>query len=125
MKTKLEIINETAEYYSTDTTRRGLDVNGDCVYFTSKGQMCAVGRCLQDPKGIQIEANSLINQSISILVEQEILSTENFKPEYQIEDGGFWMQLQHFHDSEKYWDKDGLTEKGNSYLLNLREKYGA
>lgn len=42
MKTKLEIIEETVQYYSEDVTRRASDSSGVCEYYTFDGRMCAV-----------------------------------------------------------------------------------
>ena len=60
MKTKLEIIEETVEYYTTERNSRAVDDNEDCVYNATDGSHCAVGRCFTDyykSKGIDFAFN--------------------------------------------------------------------
>ncbi|KKL45995.1 hypothetical protein LCGC14_2350070, partial [marine sediment metagenome] len=48
-----KIIVETALYYMSDPTRRGIDHrNGVCNYYTPDGRMCAVGRCMLAPQNL-------------------------------------------------------------------------
>jgi hypothetical protein len=112
--TKIEIIEETVNYYAEDTNRRGLETNGTCSYFTSEGKMCAVGRALIHPEEVS-----------SLLFASELLNNgDNFlKPQYRGHDPYFWQELQFLHDTSIYWDLSGLTEEGATALNRLREKY--
>jgi hypothetical protein len=121
LKKKLEIINETAEYYGADTSRRGVDrghITGtvSCKYYTDDGKMCAVGRCLIDASQVRdsvtIAAHLFFSSGYGIL-----------KPEYRIEDASFWRDLQNFHDNTHNWDENGLTEFGKTKLHILRTTY--
>lgn len=116
MKTKLEIINETAAYYSEDPSRRAIS-NGNCVYFDpDTGNMCAVGRCLNKPsdfKNNKGRSCSLINSE----------GYGIFKEDYKIMDSIFWHSLQNFHDSKRNWDEKGLTPFGKQHLEFLRHTY--
>jgi hypothetical protein len=118
MKTKTEIINETAAYYSEDTSRRALTFNSSgivtgCSYLTNDNKMCAVGRCFTK-EGLEefgSHAGYFNMPMISL-----------FKEDYQIEDNFFWSDLQRLHDNSHNWNKDGLTEQGKEfvqYLLNV------
>jgi len=113
MKTKLEIIEETATYYSEDTSRRA-STNGMCEYLTLDGRMCAVGRCLIDPGAV------VGGGAEAILGENG--ADKLLKEEYRGHDVNFWVYLQLFHDGN-YWDENGLTEKGKEFLQMLKEKY--
>lgn len=117
LKSKLEIIEEIAAYYSEDTSRRGQREDGMCEYFTKDGKMCAVGYCLKNPQ----EAAGL-EGGIGGVWGQEI-KADKFKEEYQIDDEDFWDSLQLFHDSKENWDLKGLTEKGQSMLNLLKSSY--
>lgn len=111
-KTKLEIIEETALYYSEDVSRRALNHLGQCRYLTSDGKMCSVGRCLISPSyGSQ--------WSVSWFRDLE----EELKEEYKGHSLDFWNKLQKFHDWKEHWSSTGLTEEGEKYLQNLKNQF--
>lgn len=108
--TTLEIINETVEYYSKDTKRRA-----PCLYFQeSTGNMCAVGRCANNPK----ELNPFRFFSQLGLSDEEI-----FKPEYRGHSVEFWSDLQKLHDNNLNWDESGLSFLGKDQVETLKVKY--
>jgi hypothetical protein len=117
MKTKLEIIDEIVEYYSTDTSRRGVQLTSfgseTCAYLTNDGKMCAVGRCMIEPTiDLGGAARDVLEDSFYLL-----------KPEYRIEDLEFWENLQNLHDTNSYWDKKGLTQRGLQEIEYLKTRY--
>lgn len=114
-KSKIEIINETAEYYSADVSRRAYnDEVHVCQYKTPDGKMCAVGRCLENPEEI-------INQNGGVV---DIFSSGfELKAEYRGHDYIFWRDVQMLHDRPFNWDKKGLSESGKYHLNELLEKY--
>lgn len=129
IKTKREIIEETLEYYKNNP--RAIN-NGVCSYYTKESNMCAVGRCLENPK----EFEDLINEahansdSSGTGIEDALNYFEEklwdyFKPEYKINDLNFWRNLQRFHDTSYYWNDEGLTELGINYYQDLLKKYGS
>ncbi len=114
MKTKAQIINETVEFYSADTSRRSINARGNCFYLhPANGNKCAVGRCLKNP-------SKEASMSVSFLFGsyKERYNPE-FLPEYEGHDLDFWMDLQGFHDSSENWDKYGLTAGGQKELKRL------
>lgn len=119
MKTKVEIIEETANFY--DLNNRGT-IYGFNKYFTSDGKQCAVGRCLIDPIEFQ---NVFRNGSITLITDPvyNINLDEYFKKEYRGHDSKFWSDLQRFHDDPSNWDERGLTEYGIKSKKNLIIKY--
>lgn len=128
--TKKEIILETVEYYKTHN--RGLTIlNGGalCAYFGNRGDMCAVGRCLINPKKIQtLDFNMGDNVTADINKVSEFINIEDeLKPEYRGHSLKFWSELQHFHDYSFYWEKkeigNGLESSGSIALKTLLEKY--
>lgn len=116
--TKTEIIQETADFYSADTSRRSVKKYGNvCYYLHPKtGNNCAVGRCLIDPK--IIAESGLNNHAVCDLDLEDML-----KPQYLGHSKKFWSDLQLFHDSSRNWDKNGLTELGQADLSGLLGKY--
>lgn len=127
-KTKVEIINETPEYYKTNP--RGLDdALGSCVYYNpTTGAMCNVGRCCIKPSYLWYGP-----PSDGILVEgkdsdKRVWIDELLKPEYRGHDVNFWDDLQSFHDRPRFWkanDKGGsdLTSAGYERLEELLARW--
>jgi hypothetical protein len=106
-KTKVEIIEETANFYNL--TNRGLNTDGYCVYRTEDGKMCAVGRCLNDDfkplQNIYYSVKSLFNDNEN---EDSIF----LKEEYVGHSMMFWHSLQGFHDNTENFTTEGLSDKG-------------
>lgn len=122
---KLDIIEETVAYYSSDVSRRSINISQwedgservDCVYHGDNGQRCAFSRCCKEEIDLSTyEGTSAIN----VL---ERLGNDVLKEDYQISDMSFWRDLQMLHDRDCNWDDNGLTEKGNAYVEELKEKY--
>lgn len=121
MKTKLEIIDETVQYYSEDVSRRAQEF-GTCNYMDDAGNRCAVGRCLAeehiyDAADIEGPVRDLIIE-LGVADIDEVLSRE-----YQGHDMFFWDDLQHLHDHEGYWKVGGLTAKGEDWVERMKDKY--
>jgi hypothetical protein len=120
MKTKVEIINETVQYYSEDTSRRGFNSEHGYQYLTPTGKMCAVGRCLLDPnKGYAgtVYGFRLLSNHGHIPIDPEL------KPEYRGHEIDFWCELQALHDNSEYWNSYGLSQAGTSCVTDLLTKY--
>lgn len=121
-KTAIEIIDETVAYYSEDIKRRAKIFNPDgygtiCQYYTKDGQMCAVGRCLEEPEKFKGDGSSA-NQ---LNAEWELDTI--LKEEYRDQPISFWDKLQSLHDNDVHWDKEGLSKKGKSFVNVLKKKY--
>lgn len=115
--TKHQIIDETVAYYSEDIGRRAVNEVGGCVYFHGKtGNMCAVGRCANEPKYLNPD---LFFTSLSDTLSDE----EIFKTEYQGHEPEFWAELQKLHDNKRYWNDGGLTEYGQKTVQRLKERF--
>lgn len=117
MKTKLEVINETVEYYSQDVSRRAIRPDGySCSYYTESGNMCGVGRCLEDPIAFK---HSYSNASYLL----DLYGFQILKEEYRIMDTLFWRDIQILHDYTPNWTKEGLSEIGKQRWEELKQKY--
>lgn len=90
MLSKQQIIEETVEYYKNNPFGYDSDA-GQCVYYGSDGQMCAVGRCL-------IDATSVLNQSGSAKGLFNTFGENILQEKYRGHDADFWQRLQFFHD---------------------------
>lgn len=116
---KLEIIDETIEYYRTH--KRAVRINGYCEYWTTDGRTCAVGRCCQDPPGIHLIAQSRDDTGVS----DTWFDDELLKPEYRGHSVLFWTDLQRLHDVGEFWAETEtgheLTERGHHYVQLMKE----
>jgi len=122
-KTKIQIIEETVEYYSADTSRRGV-FGSNCVYYAPRLNdevMCAVGRCIKEPKKLHGVFASITRLAEKVNEE----SLDNLlKEEYRGHSKDFWQDLQGFHDTRENWNEHiGLTEEGETNLKLLLTEY--
>ncbi len=110
---KLEILNETVDFYSADPKRRSYSVVDGCTYNSEDGTHCAVGRCLlpeYHELGTYLKGN---NATISTLVEYNGNDFDALLQEqYRGHEMEFWKRLQILHDSPENWDKSGITFDG-------------
>lgn len=114
MKTKLEIIDETVDFYSEDVNRRAVRDGGNCEYLTDDGKMCAVGRCFTK-EGLLRYKDELGGFNKYMM--------HHLKEEYRIEDDQFWSDLQYLHDMNRHWDENGLNENGKEYLCRIKRDH--
>lgn len=142
--TYLDVLEETVNYYTKDPSRRAHDEKLKvCSYYTNDGKMCAVGRCMLNPKIFQeagagdfnhlltyipLPGNSINEKSIierrddcETEVDDAILISRILKNKYEhLNDKEFWNRLQLLHDSGKLWCQTGLTEKGKDHYNLLK-----
>lgn len=134
-KEHLAVIDETVKYYSEDPSRRSLE-GGEygCSYYhknktTGLETMCAVGRCLVNPKDKDAALVEFENQGqCSGTGVKALLTRFNqriFKPEYRGFDTTMWESLQELHDGGENWNKEGLTEYGKAKVKRIKELYEA
>ena len=114
--TALELITETIDFYSTDTSRRGVteSIHGHitCSYQSENGNKCAVGRCMTEDA---LEKYYDFQNNVEKLPDFESL----LLPQYQGHDIEFWRRLQRLHDATYNWDENGLTTDGQKIVDNL------
>jgi len=123
MKTKQEIIEETANYYNL--SNRAVTLSGKCKYSTSDGRQCAVGRCFTDKEADSFcdfdGPVSFVNSTLKVNANKEL--DDILKEEYRGHSIIFWMDLQSFHDTQENWNDDGISEVGLKEKAELLEKY--
>lgn len=116
MKTKLEIIDETINYFNLGN--RAVDAGGACKYVTRQGRNCAVGRCMVAPDPYMWGCARLISiNGIRVNLESTL------KPEYQGHSVKFWVDLQALHDNRSYWNEAGLSNYGVVEVEKLKKLY--
>lgn len=120
--TKLEILNETISFYSEDTNRRAIDINGTCMYNTIDNKHCAVGRCLTEDiqsKGIDF----IYNTSGVYKLNEEFILDNILQPQYKGHESSFWSKLQNLHDEPKHWNENGLTSSGKIFVERIKKEF--
>ena len=121
MKTAKEIIEETIQYYSEDTSRRALE-EGGCQYTTEDGNHCAVGRCLEEEyQTTDFEYNQ--TKGVIQLVDYYQTMDNILREEYRGHPTDLWERLQRLHDGDFNWDEDGLTGIGIAAANRILEDY--
>ena len=128
---QLRLLKETIDYYSIDpNNRRSLDTemnpglhldDANCIYSPhGKSQGCAIGRLI--PKAL---ANSFDSRTESI----EEFGTPIVKDIFnelptQLQELGinYLTNLQILHDSPFHWNEEGLTDRGEEFVEEFRQK---
>lgn len=119
--TKLEIINETVEYYTVNPRSVA---SGQCVYNGPNDTHCAVGRCFRNSikeLGTDFQGNY---DGVESLHSDYNGLDKLLEEKYQDHSVDFWGDVQHLHDSEHHWKDGQLSLRGREYVDELRERYG-
>lgn len=108
--TKIEIIDETLEFYKTNP--RATDSKDNCMYLDPKtGNKCAYGRCM-------IDARFLVNSGRTAqAVHRDTLLLER----YRGHDECFWGDIQDIHDV--YLDPETDENIFLDGIKRLKDKY--
>jgi hypothetical protein len=117
----IDLLNETIDWYVKNPRSTHNDM---CLYYNKKnGAMCAVGRCMENPRKLIEDGVLLSNAGFDEILDLE----ETLKPEYRGFDLEFWGYLQNLHDASHYWNQqeNALSSDGESYkeyiIKNLDE----
>lgn len=122
-KTKIQIIDETVEFYSV-LGRRSVNPEvppeataNRCLYNGPDGKHCAFARVVENPEVLEENANAGY-----LLKEKE--NRIKFKDGYEGHDGKFWLDIQSLHDSDNNWGEGGgLTPKGKERVEAMKLRY--
>lgn len=120
----LEVLYETINFYSENPKEtRALNKKGSCLYLTSDGKRCAVGRMLAIdslPKKVNEEN---VKELFSKRSESNFFVCGRvFKPEYQGLGLGFLYDLQSLHDNNRCWGDEGLSDSGKRKIEMIEAK---
>lgn len=123
--TKLEILNETIAFYNADVTKRSKTKDDDCSYNGVDGKHCAVGRCLlpkYHKQGENLKGNRLGILTLYSLNKKEKLD-EMLQEQYRGHENEFWVELQHLHDTDAFWDNAGLNALGEECASEICKRF--
>lgn len=118
--TKLEIVNETVSFYNGDVKRRS-KTDTNCLYNGINGEHCAIGRCMLaefTKQGVKLEGNHLGIETLFSRNKKGSLD-EMLQVQYRGHEVEFWLDLQHLHDTDAFWDNAGLNAKGEERINSL------
>ncbi len=115
MKTAKEIIEETANHYTS--ANRSASPAGSCFYKREE-DMCAVGRCMTD---FGIKAFGDYMGTVEELIDEAAKEPFDYylKEEYRGHSEEFWRSLQRMHDNAEYWNEEGMSSEGEQYKDRL------
>ena len=135
--TEKELLIDTIEYYSKDTSRRCVSAKA-CFYSPREcndhlkdgkeytGDGCAIGRLFKPEDRYRIDQTITntyyADTTVEILFEiDEILE---FTPDWLQEmDISFLVDLQCLHDAHSHWDSEGLTDEGHNFAERMYKNY--
>ncbi len=117
--TKIQIIDETVEYYKTHD--RAIDDNLKCCYLSDDNRMCAHSRCLTDEARATLLQEFSNNATAYVVIGE--FGDECHKEEYRGHDEEFWQRIQSIHDSHSYWSGKTFTPAGEKFVNSLKEDY--
>lgn len=114
-----DVIEITKNRYHNDPTLRSK--NGSrCEYFNENGNKCAVGHFLIEENFNKTFNTEAINQ---LLIDEEDYEMYMHESVRHLQNIDFWDDLQFFHDTDKFWDENGLTEEGFERYNKLINDY--
>lgn len=122
--TKLEILNETVDFYSADPKRRSYCEDYGCTYNGKNDTHCAVGRCLlpeYQKQGTELKGNTA---TIAVLEKSNGIDFDALLQEkYRGHEMGFWKRLQILHDESSNWNKSGISFEGELAVNKIIEVF--
>lgn len=116
-KTKIQILQETYDYYTADpNNRRSID-EVSCLYKGPDGKKCAFTRCCNEE---DVE-NGLLLESTAV----NLATLDYLKEEYIGHNINFWRDIQRFHDKGLFWNQQSntISSIGQRQYERLLEKY--
>jgi len=126
--TMIQILDEIVKYYSKDASRRAENIGGGCVYNTTDGRHCAVGRCLSSK--FKSQGDNLLG-NVGTYVHE--LASENkmgsldemLWPRYRGHSDKFWGELQTLHDDvdgQDYWANKTISKHGEKFVKQFKRE---
>ena len=121
MKTKLQILDETFDYFNNNHPRAMIDLWHAAFSTKLNGVLChcAVGRCFKDEfkkENQPFEGLDTRAFGVSGTFGENVNRIDYYlKTEYQGHSPAFWKSLQSFHDTNKYWVE---TEKKRVFKMS-------
>lgn len=121
-KSKIEIIDETVEFYSTHPRSVVKDAWGipNCVYQGPGCRRCAVARCADVHQSVLTEQKTVTAAEVKVV----------FLEEYEGHSLHFWRQLQCLHDDNECWRESSpdaterqLSIPGLHYVDKLKAEH--
>jgi hypothetical protein len=112
--TKIEIIEETVEFYRNNP--RAYDPLVGCLYVTSSGLRCAHSRCLNETL-VDLKAIQTCQNARDVIRDH---GDNVHKEQYRGHSIDFWMDIQQLHDTCEYWSGTELSEEGKLVVERLK-----
>ena len=114
-KTRQELLDNTINHFTS--LNRSSDIEGNCKYLSVNGCRCAIG--LEIPKTKARIFDDLKNDNP--VCRDEIF--ENLPKRLQKMGASFLSAIQRLHDTDEYWNKEGLSAKGLVEVEGIADMY--
>jgi hypothetical protein len=114
----LNLLNETVSYYTTEKNELS-SVDGVCNYLSPNGTMCAVGRCLINPKGKDSQLKKFKGGTGVLFLFDLYKPNKILKEQYRGFSLEFWIDLQLLHDNNDYIVNFTLTSRGRKHVEHI------
>jgi hypothetical protein len=118
----LNLLNETVSYYTTEKNELS-SLDGVCNYLSPNGTMCAVGRCLINPKGKDSQLKKFKGGTGVVFLFNLYEPNKILKKQYRGFSLQFWIDLQLLHDNNDYIVNFTLTSRGIEVVEGIKENY--
>lgn len=118
MKTKeqkIALLEETTNFFNSQNRCRD-KIDGGCKYYMKGLNGCAIGRLIED-KELCKELDKMEGTEVSNIKIFELLP-ENLQEYGQ----SFLVELQKLHDTEYYWNDEGLSLAGEVFKKQMKDK---
>lgn len=117
-ETVVKLFNEILLRYKEDTSKRGINIIGRCVYTTEEGEHCVIGQCMNKEGlkrfGFFVGTLNCIQDALGKIEFDTILKTKYHNIPYHM-----WQKLQYIHDADRHWDNKGLTRQGDAAIIKM------
>lgn len=115
------VLYEMIAYYSVDPIgRRCTNEKGVGVLVSNDGlRLCMVAMMLFEPEDMEKIYGTNRIENINGIIACDQKFRELFKPKYRGFPIRFYRYLETLHDTEKFWNKSGLTESGEGFVRKI------
>lgn len=112
-----EFLDDTLKYYVKDPSRRAIviaDKKIRCMYKTTDGRKCAIGRHIAEDKyDSTIEGLGIVCVKMASIIPKQIKNLGT----------PFLLKIQLLHDCDDNWNSQGLSDHGKVIVGQIEDEF--